>query len=145
MPAAYDQLSDESIAAVIDAFYRKVRRDPALGPVFARAIADHEWPEHLAVIRDFWSSVMLKTGRYKRNPFAAHLGVEGISPALFTRWLALFGETCREHLAPDVAAALHGRAEKIAESLQAGLFFRPQPPAGYEAKDVKVRAFPMWI
>jgi truncated hemoglobin YjbI len=56
MPALHDQLSDESIAAVIEAFYRKVQQDPALGPVFARAIADHEWPEHLRVIRDFWSS-----------------------------------------------------------------------------------------
>src|SRR5690349_9551328 len=69
MPAAYDQLSDDAIDAVLDAFYGKVRRDPALGPVFARAIADHKWPEHLRVIRDFWSSVMLKTGRYKGNPF----------------------------------------------------------------------------
>ena len=83
MPAVYDQLSDDALDAVLDAFYEKVRRDPALGPVFARAIADHEWPEHLRVIRDFWSSVMLKTGRYKGNPFAAHLTVEGISPALF--------------------------------------------------------------
>ena len=128
MPAVYDQLSDESIAAVIDAFYRKVRRDPALGPVFARAIADHEWPEHLGVIQDFWSSVMLKTGRYKGNPFAAHLTVEGISPALFTRWLALFEETCREHLPAHIAAALHGRAVAIADSLQAGLFFNPAIP-----------------
>jgi len=125
MPAVYDQLSDESIGAVIEAFYKKVRRDSALGPVFSRAIADHEWPEHLAVIRDFWSSVMLKTGRYKGNPFAAHLSIESISPALFGRWLALFEETCREHLAPDIAAELHGRAVAIADSLQAGLFFNP--------------------
>ena len=125
MPAVYDQLSDESLAAVIEAFYAKVRRDPALGPVFARAIADHEWPEHLSVIHDFWSSVMLKTGRYKRNPFAAHLSIEGISPALFTRWLALFEETCREHLASEIAAQLHERAVAIADSLQAGLFFNP--------------------
>jgi hemoglobin len=125
MPALHDQLSDESIGAVIEAFYQKVRRDPALGPVFSRAITDDEWPEHLSVIRDFWSSVMLKTGRYKGNPFAAHLTVEGISPALFGRWLGLFGETCREHLAPDIAADLHGRAVAIADSLQAGLFFNP--------------------
>ena len=125
MPAVYDQLSEDSIGAVIEAFYQKVRRDPALGPVFSRAIADHEWPEHLAIIRDFWSSVMLNTGRYKRNPFAVHLSIEGISPALFTRWLALFEETCREHLAPEIAAELHGRAVAIADSLKAGLFFNP--------------------
>src|SRR3712207_4415911 len=117
-------LTEDDIAAVVDAFYAKVRRDPLLGPVFARAIADDAWPEHLAVIRDFWSSVMLKTGRYRRNPFSAHLRVEGIRPELFDRWLALFRETCDELLAPAEADALHARAVAIGESLKAGLFFR---------------------
>jgi hemoglobin len=61
-------LTDHVISEVVGAFYAKVRRDPVLGPVFARAIADDAWPEHLAIISDFWSTVMLKTGRYRRNP-----------------------------------------------------------------------------
>ena len=44
---------------------------------------------------------------------------------LFTRWLALFDECCRELLPPDLAEAMHGRAVQIADSLKAGLFFRP--------------------
>jgi hemoglobin len=122
---AYEALSEEAIRAVLDVFYAKVRADPDLGPVFAKAIPDEAWPAHMAVIQDFWSSVMLKTGRYKRNPFAVHLAVEGIRPALFERWLALFGETCRALLAPPLAAEMHDRAIRIGESLQAGLFFRP--------------------
>ena len=47
-------------------------------------------------MHDFWSSVMLTSGRYKGNPVAVHLRVEGIEPQLFDRWLALFDETCRE-------------------------------------------------
>jgi hemoglobin len=124
------ELSEEGLAAVVDSFYAKVRRDPALGPVFAAAIADEAWPRHLAVIRDFWSSVVFKTGRYKGNPFTVHRSVEGISPALFERWLELFGETCREILAEAPAADLHGRAVAIAESLQAGLFFQPGARSG---------------
>src|SRR5215203_5968505 len=120
-----DELTEEDLAAVVDAFYAKVRRDPLLGPVFARAIPDDQWPEHLAVIRDFWSSVMLKTGRYQRNPFSAHLRVEGIRPELFDRWLALFRETCNELLAPYPAEALYAKALMIGDSLKAGLFFRP--------------------
>jgi hemoglobin len=121
----YEALSEEAIRALLDAFYAKVRVDPGLGPVFAKAIPDEAWPIHMAVIQDFWSSVMLKTGRYKRNPFAVHLGVEGIRPALFERWLALFAETCRALLAAPLAAEMHDRAIRIGESLQAGLFFRP--------------------
>jgi hemoglobin len=124
------ELTEDDITAVVDAFYRKVRRDAALGPVFARAIPDEAWPEHLAIIRDFWSSVMLKTGRYRRNPFSAHLGVEGIRPELFDRWLALFQETCGEVLAPAPAEALHRKAVGIGESLKAGLFFSPASRSG---------------
>ncbi|WP_375460924.1 group III truncated hemoglobin [uncultured Enterovirga sp.] len=123
--ATFDVVSEAAIAAVLDAFYARVRLDPELGPVFARAVTDEAWPAHMAVIADFWSSVMLKTGRYKGNPFAVHAKVEGISPALFARWLSLFGESCRSLLAPDLAAAMEARAGLIAASLQAGLFFRP--------------------
>ena len=119
------EISEAALGAVVDSFYRKVRRDPVLGPVFAAHIADDSWPIHLAVIRDFWSSVMLKTGRYKGNPFSAHLRVEGISPVLFERWLQLWGETCCEHLTQQPAAELHHRAILIADSLKAGLFFQP--------------------
>jgi hemoglobin len=119
------ELSEEQIGALLDLFYTKVRVDPELGPVFARAIADDEWPAHMATIQDFWSAVMLKSGRYRGNPLQVHKEIEGVSPELFKRWLALFDEACREMLAPDLADAMHGRAVQIAESLKAGLFFRP--------------------
>jgi hemoglobin len=79
----------------------------------------------MATIRDFWSAVMLKSGRYHGNPLQVHKEIEGVSPELFGRWLALFEDTCREVLPPDLAQAMHGRAVQIAESLKAGLFFRP--------------------
>jgi hemoglobin len=116
-----------SLCAHRGRYQAKVRRDPLLGPVFARAIADEAWPAHLAIIRDFWSSVLLKTGRYQRNPFSAHMRIEGRKPELFDRWLALFKETCDELLAPGPAEALYAKAILIANSLKAGLFFRPGP------------------
>jgi hemoglobin len=119
------ELSEEQIGALLDLFYTKVRADPELGPVFARIIAEEGWPAHMATIQDFWSAVMLKSGRYKGNPFQVHKEVEGISPELFTRWLALFDESCREMVPPELAAAMHGRAVQIADSLKAGLSFRP--------------------
>jgi hemoglobin len=119
------ELDEASLVRVLDRFYGKARQDAALGPVFAAAIADDAWPEHMARIAGFWRSVLFKRGSYKGNPFGAHLRLPGLTPALFGRWLALFGETCREVLDPADAAALIGRAERIAESLQAGLFFRP--------------------
>jgi hemoglobin len=126
--SVFDEITDTTIRAVLDAFYERVRRDPSLGPVFARAIPDAEWPAHMAIITDFWSSVMLKTGRYQRNAFAVHRGVAGLTPDLFDIWLRHFGETCHALLAPALADDMHDRAIRIADSLKAGLFFQPPAP-----------------
>ncbi|GAC1330960.1 MAG: group III truncated hemoglobin [Beijerinckiaceae bacterium] len=121
----YESLSEEAIGAVLEGFYTTVRADPELGPIFVGAIRDDEWPAHMATIQDFWSAVMLKSGRYKGNPFQVHKEIEGMAPQLFDRWLDLFDGACRRVLAPRLADAMHGRAVQIADSLKAGLFFRP--------------------
>ena len=119
------ELSEEQIGALLGLFYTKVRADPELAPVFGREITDEEWPAHMKTIQDFWSAVMLRTGRYRGNPLQVHKEIEGLTPELFKRWLALFDEACREVLPPDLAEMMHGRAVQIADSLKAGLFFRP--------------------
>jgi truncated hemoglobin YjbI len=83
-----DQITDDGIRSLVDGFYAKVRVDPNLGPIFKRAIPG-DWGPHLATMRDFWSSVMLVSGRYKGNPVAKHLRLEGMEPRLFDRWLEL--------------------------------------------------------
>lgn len=121
----HETITENAIAAMLDRFYADVRRDPLIGPVFARAIADDAWPAHMRIINDFWTSVLLKTARYHRNPFTIHRRIEGLSPAMFERWLALFRESCDAMFAAEPAAHIHGKAEMIAKSLQAGLFFSP--------------------
>ena len=119
------ELTETTLAAFLDAFYARVRRDPLIGPVFAEKIPDEAWPRHLATIHDFWSSVLLKTGRYKGNPFARHLGIAGIDPAHFARWLGLFEETATQVFVPEIAREIVERAHRIGDSLKAGRFFRP--------------------
>jgi hemoglobin len=121
------EVSEQAIRRLVDDFYVKVRADPALGPVFNRAIPG-DWGPHLLTMRDFWSSVMLTSGRYKGNPVAVHRRVEGIEIKLFERWLALFGETCRELFDDELAEAFTSRAARIAESLKLAVFYRPDRP-----------------
>ena len=117
------QIDEAGLERLVHAFYARVREDAELGPVFNDAIAD--WPEHLDKLTAFWSSVMLTTGRYKGQPVPAHRKHrERINPALFDRWLALWGETARELMAPEAAPALEAKAARIAESLPLALFFR---------------------
>ncbi len=119
-------VTESAIRQLLALFYGRVRHDPQLGPVFARAVGttDADWAPHLARVSDFWSSVMLRSGRYHGDPFSVHLRLPDLQPAMFDRWLALFGETCAELFEPDVADAFRERAERIAGSLRMGLFER---------------------
>jgi hemoglobin len=121
------EITEPSIGLLVDACYVKVRADAVLGPIFARTIPG-DWQPHLEKMAAFWSSVMLTSGRYKGNPVIKHLVIPGMTPELFTRWLALFDATCRELFDDDVAAAFRGKAERIAESLKLALFYKPDRP-----------------
>ena len=123
--AKLDHISEDAIAALIDRFYAKVRADAQLAPIFTNAIADDQWEPHLLKMRDFWSSVMLTSGRYKGNPVAVHMAVAGLEPHLFSRWLELFGETCAELFDPEIADAFRTKAVRIADSLKLALYYRP--------------------
>jgi hemoglobin len=123
--AKIDRISEDAIRRLVDGFYAKIRADTELAPIFANALADDQWEPHLLKMRDFWSSVMLTTGRYKGNPVAVHMAVAGLGPHLFSRWLALFGETCGELFDDDIADAFRAKAVRIADSLKLALYYRP--------------------
>src|SRR4051794_15341429 len=78
-------LSEEAIRLMVDRFYGRVRSDAVLGPVFARALGegDEAWVAHLARLSDFWSSLMLTSGRYHGDPFSAHLRVPHLELTMF--------------------------------------------------------------
>jgi hemoglobin len=128
-----DVVTEDSIARLVDHFYSKVRRDPVLAPVFEAAIAADEWPEHLATMRRFWSSVMLTSGRYSGNPVAVHRAVRGLERSMFPRWLEQFEQSARELFTPEIAAAFADKAQRIATSLQLAVFHRLDgPPEGLQ-------------
>ena len=119
-PGVAAGVTEAMIHDLVHAFYAKVRTDPALGPIFNRIIADG-WDAHLAKLCDFWSSVLLMTGRFKGTPMVAHIGIPDIRPTHFARWLHLFRQTA-EALCPPAAAALFvAKSEIIAQSLQLGI------------------------
>jgi hemoglobin len=129
-PCVAGLVTEDGIRQLLALFYGRVRRDPRLGPVFARAVGttDADWAPHLVRLADFWSSVMLRSGRYHGDPFSTHLRLPDLDPAMFDRWLALFCEACAEVFEPDLADAFRERADRIARSLRMGLFERLPTP-----------------
>lgn len=115
------KITEEEISTLVDRFYAKVRRDPEIGPIFNEKIQD--WPAHLALLKNFWSTVMLTTGRYKGDPMMTHLQLP-LEPNHFSRWLELFAETAKQILSPDHAGAIIAKSERIAGNFKAGLAYQ---------------------
>jgi hemoglobin len=136
-------VTEDMIAVLVHEFYAKVRRDPILGPIFEQAIGDH-WDAHLAKLADFWSSVMLMTGRFKGAPMAVHAEFPEIGPQHFARWLQLFGETTKLVCPPAAAALFEAKAAMIAQSLQLGISARKGelPPMAPRPSDAAAPGLP---
>ena len=113
-------VSETMIHDLVHAFYGKVRQDTVLGPIFNARIGSG-WDTHLAKLCDFWSSVLLMTGRFKGAPMAVHARLPEIRPEHFARWLDLFRQTAAEICPAPAAAIFVEKAEMIGRSLQMGI------------------------
>jgi hemoglobin len=116
-------LDEALIGAVVDTFYDRVRADDVLGPIFNARIAPDAWPLHLERMRDFWSSVLLRTGRYAGQPLRPHLEMDEVEDKTFERWLALFRQTVEDACDPETAARFMEMAQRIARSFRMALAF----------------------
>lgn len=116
----HPEIDEALIKRLVFAFYDRIRTDAVLAPIFEAEIDD--WDPHLAKMCDFWSSIMLKSGRYHGRPLPVHARLHGVAPAHFDRWLELFRTTAKEQAPPEVAALFIDRAERIADSFRLGMF-----------------------
>ncbi|QQR41022.1 group III truncated hemoglobin [Devosia rhizoryzae] len=117
-------LDEAMIRAVVDEFYARARLDDVIGPVFNRVIAGPDWPKHLATIADFWSSMLLGSGRYGGRPMPKHMAIPELSDAHFMRWLRLFRETVTELCPPEIAAIFIERSERVGNSFRMNIAMR---------------------
>lgn len=111
-------IDEELIKRLVHRFYEQIRTDPDLGPVF-EARVEH-WPVHLERMCAFWSSVILRSGRYQGRPMQAHAPLP-VDAGHFDRWLALFEATASDACPRDVADVFIAKARLIAQSLELGI------------------------
>lgn len=119
-PGVAAGVTEPMIHALVHGFYAEVRADPVLGPIFDREIGQG-WDEHLQKMCDFWSSVLLMTGRFKGAPMIVHAQIPDISASHFTRWLRLFRQAADDLCPPAAAALFISKSEIIARKLQQGI------------------------
>lgn len=110
----------EDIKTLVNAFYRKVRSDAVLSPVFEDTM-QVDWETHLPKMYDFWETALFHRPRYKGNPVTVHQQVHAQSPLekiQFDTWIRLFNETVDEHFTGEIAHQAKVRALSIATVLQ---------------------------
>ena len=116
------QVSDDGQAAVermVRLFYERALANEVLGPIFRESIKD--WETHIAIVRQFWSSVLHGTDRYKGNPFGAHLKLR-FEPEAFAHWLTVFESAAQDALGCKDVEKAKRIARHMADSFKLGLF-----------------------
>jgi hemoglobin len=119
--------TESEITGLVHEFYRRVRLDPQLGPIFNAHIDD--WDEHLAKLVDFWSSILRRTARFSGAPMPKHAALPGLTDELFRNWLTLFRQTASEQPNQTMATQACQAAERIAQSLWMGYQISQRPDA----------------
>jgi len=113
---------EAEIGVLVERFYAEARRDPTLGPIFTRHVED--WDAHFASMRDFWSAVVYRTGRYSGRPFETHLALPELRPEHFPIWLELWRRVVDELIEPgNTREAFKESARRMAASMSHRLGF----------------------
>jgi hemoglobin len=108
-----DIISRSDVIVLVDSFYEKVKSDVLLAPQFSHV----NWPNHLPVMYNFWSSMLLGETTYRGNPLQKHLALP-IESKHFAQWLTLFEQTLDEHFSGEKAEETRMRARAIAGIFQ---------------------------
>jgi hemoglobin len=118
-------ITPEQISDLVDRFYDRVFADERLGPIFLKHIGEDR-SAHMRTMKQFWSSVLLKTRSYSGQPVPVHLKLREVRAEDFAIWLDYFRATAREIFVPEAAAIVVASAERIAESLKLAMFGSPE-------------------
>ncbi|WP_269497084.1 group III truncated hemoglobin [Castellaniella sp. S9] len=117
MPSA-ELCTEDEITTLVHDFYRRVRADAVLGPVFDAHIDD--WDEHLERMVRFWSSLLRRTGTYSGTPMPRHVALPDLRGDMFVRWLDLFRQTTDGFDNRPFAEQANEFAHRVARSLWYG-------------------------
>lgn len=108
-------ISEAQIRTLVDTFYQSIRSDDLLGPIFDRHVKD--WLLHLPKMYDFWSTVVLRTGRYAGRPIEVHERIPGLTAPHFQRWLALWTRTVQSVMPAPAQEMFIASAQRMAQSM----------------------------
>lgn len=113
--AAASADADAEIHSVVNRFYVLVRADELLGPIFDEWVTD--WPVHLQIMEDFWSSAVHRTGRYSGRPIEVHRKIPNLRQEQFDRWFALWSQAVEESVRPELRSTMTTLARRMSDAM----------------------------
>ena len=117
----HPDITEDKISRLVDEFYDRGFADARLGPIFMKHIGVDR-SAHMRTIKQFWSSVLLKTRSYSGQPVLVHQKLTEVQREDFAIWLDYWRVTANEIFVPEAAALVIASAERIAESLKLAMF-----------------------
>lgn len=109
----------EDISILITTFYKRIRKNELLGPIFNKHIPEDQWPDHLFKLTDFWETNLFGIAKFKGNPSQKHINVDKnsgytISQVHFGEWLNLWYKTVDDLYEGELAFKAKNSARKMA-------------------------------
>jgi hemoglobin len=112
--------SREDLELLVNEFYRHVRVDEVLGPIFNRIIGD-DWSHHLPIMYTFWNTVLFGAEGYKGQAVGKHVEIDRKMPLNeehFDRWISLWRQTVDRMFEGDNADRIKDKANTMLQLIQ---------------------------
>ena len=115
----------EDVFLLVSSFYKEVRKNELLGPIFNPMIKN--WDEHLDHLTNFWESNLFFKKTYKGNPMQKHVDVDiyhngSINEMHFGVWLNLWFETIDRLFEGEIAQIAKNRARNMSTFIHLNIF-----------------------
>lgn len=115
----------DDVFLLVFTFYKKIKKDVFIGPIFLEIIPENQWDDHLEKLTDFWETNLFFVRKFKGNPMKAHKDIDThfnytITQKHFGKWLEIWFTTVDELFEGQKAVEAKERARNIASTL----FFR---------------------
>lgn len=119
MTDKFKDITEESLRALMEAFYARAREDDLIGPIFLEKIGTtkEDWAPHMDRVVGFWCSVLLKTKSYPGGLVMKHNKITGMNRDHFMRWMEIFMKTVPEVFEISASLEITIKAQEMMRSL----------------------------
>ena len=124
-----NEITKDNIKELVASFYRRVRADKDLGPIFVAQLGDDSavWAEHIAHITQFWTRMLLNEGEFNGQPMKTHMNLPPFPKERFDDWLRIWEVSLNAIYTPEIANGILQRAQEIAKHFKEVIYEGKQP------------------